>query len=277
MERWAGFARVYAVEVLCPEVPLLTKQDVLSKLRETCGAVAALDPTGETEGLSFHFPAHRVAFKDGSLPAQCTLVASAVPLAAEEAEETYRQTWDWPGAREAVARHRARVLVGDLMCAALPYPERLDLFQDALRGVLAAVPATALRWLPSGKFVDPAAWLLSRSEGGERDPLLGPINVRLFGLSADTRIMDTLGLAALGMPDLQCRYRGLDPAEVATGLHNLARHVFAKGDVLYEGASIPGLRKGERWTCRRRAAFAPPARAVVDLDPGPAYSTEDLA
>jgi hypothetical protein len=261
-----GFARVYAVELLCREAPSLDRVEILEQMREHCGAVAPLDPAEKAEGLNFHFPQHRVTFKDGSLPAQLVVAVSPKRVDERFLTAALGQTWDWEGAETAVDQHGSTVIVSDLLAAGLPYAERLDLFQDALQAVVECVPSLGLLWRPCGRLVDPDRFLRSHQPGDDCDPLFGPINVRMFR-DGEEVAMDTLGLAALGLPDLQCRFSGLDPGRVAGLLHGAARYVYRMGDVIENDHTVPGLEPEERWRCRRADAFIPPARAAIEVLP----------
>jgi hypothetical protein len=84
-------------------------------------------------------------------------------------------------------------------------------------------------------------------------------------------VMDTLGLAALGLPDLQCHFRNLDRMAVARLLYNTGWYIFSNGDVIADGHTIEGVAPGARWRCRHEDALVPPAREVLDLDPGPPH------
>jgi Domain of unknown function (DUF4261) len=85
-------------------------------------------------------------------------------------------------------------------------------------------------------------------------------------------VMDTLGLAALGLPDLQCHFRGLEPGRVMALLSNAGYYVYERGDVIEVGHTIEGLEPGSRWRCRHEGSLLPPSRAVLDLNPGPPYA-----
>jgi hypothetical protein len=260
----------YAVDLLYDRAPEIERADLLRRLRERCGAAAPVDPTSP-EGLNFYFPAYRVPFKGQDLPVQCFLRVSDEPVEPRLAAAVLTQTWDWPGARDVVARHRASVHVSDLLAAALPYRERLALFQNVLGASLEAAPAEAIIWRPCGRLVDPEAFLRSLERGDREDPIYGAVNVRIFPWregGPGEFVMDTLGLSALGLPDLQCHFAGLDGGEVARVLYATARFVFDRGDVLEDGHSVPGIRAHERWGCRRGRALVPPERPAVDLFPG---------
>ena len=86
-------------------------------------------------------------------------------------------------------------------------------------------------------------------------------------------LMDTLGLAALGLPDLQCHYRDLAPGEVATVLANTGYYIYENGDVIENGHTVEGITAGSRWRCQHEESMLKPSRVVLDLDPGPPHST----
>jgi hypothetical protein len=85
-------------------------------------------------------------------------------------------------------------------------------------------------------------------------------------------VMDTLGLGALGLPDLQCHYRALSPEEVARCLYNTAWYIFSNGDVIENGHTVEGITPGTRWRCQHEDALVGPDRVVLDLNPGMPYA-----
>jgi hypothetical protein len=108
------------------------------------------------------------------------------------------------------------------------------------------------------------------------DPVYPAVNVRLFqvqGRQEGEVLMDTIGLAALGLPDLQCHFVGLDPQQVANTLYGAAYYVYENGDVIEDGETIQGAGEGVvRWRCRHEDALMDPARVVLDIDPGPPFA-----
>ena len=84
--------------------------------------------------------------------------------------------------------------------------------------------------------------------------------------------MDTLGLAALGLPDLQCHFHGLDCNDVARLLHNLGLYVFENGDIIEDGHTIDGPKPGDKWRCQHEMALVKPERMVLDINPGAPYA-----
>ena len=85
----------------------------------------------------------------------------------------------------------------------------MELFRGALRAVFENVNCLAIDWKLTEQLGDPQEFLLCQEKSDIESRLWGFINVRLFWIEGtNDLLMDTLGLAALGLPDLQCHFRG---------------------------------------------------------------------
>lgn len=271
------FAITYGVELLCAGPTAISKPELLASLSRYCPGVA---PLGEmsSSSLAFIHPSHPVTLADAALPAQTFVAEADQPVHATELEFGLQQAWDFPDAREAVANVKATVLVTDLMTATLDYRERLDLFQRALRGVLECVDCMAIRWRPAERIVSPAGWCATFDAGNPAHLFAaGAVNVRMFNIANDDArdgemVMDTLGLGALGLPDLQCHFAGLEANSVARLLYNTAWYLFNEGDVIEDEQTVDGVTPGSRWRCQHEDSLIGPERVVLDLDPGPPHA-----
>src|SRR5579872_3262576 len=101
-------ASSYAVDLLYDELSLFSRDEVLAKLRDRRGAASPMDNT-KGGGLNFFFPDLRAPFKDSTVPVQVVLAVTPGPLPVEQVQATLKQTWDWGGANDAVAKHQAVV------------------------------------------------------------------------------------------------------------------------------------------------------------------------
>ncbi len=185
----------------------------------------------------------------------------------KELADAIGHTRDWPAAADAAARARAAVkLVDDL-----PSEERLGAFVARVAAAAQALPCVAVWWIPAQRLVEPSA---VAAAARDQDPLRAALNVRLFHVEegrGDERIIDTVGLAAFGLPDVQCHFFALDAAAVAALVEETGRYLFAEGDVIGEGDTVPGI-DGTAWPCRRELALVDPARDVLDLTPPAPHS-----
>ena len=189
------------------------------------------------------------------------------PPSAKELASAIGHTRDWPEAAAAATRARAALRLVD----ELPSEERLGAFVARVAGIAAKLPCIAVWWQPAERLVDPRALAAAARDD---DPLRVAVNVRLFHVEegrSDERVMDTVGLAAIDLPDVQCHFFALDVAAVAALLDETARYLYDEGDVIGDDDTVPGI-DGEPWTCRREAALVDPPRDVVDLTPPEPHS-----
>jgi hypothetical protein len=268
----------YAVELLYEIAPVFTKAELLTQLRDRCGAVSAVDPSSE-DGLNFFFPAYRVPFKDDAMPVQVAITVHDAPFEDPTLEKALGRTLDWGEARAVADSHTAYVTLTDILAVQLEYKSRLGLFQNVLQGLMELVMPSAILWRPSLKVVRPMALIQALKPGESRNALHGAVNVRRFK-SADRpgrMLMDTLGLAAIGLPDLEVAFEGVDPARIEAILLSLARYQFDLGDVIADGRlfKVPGTEVS--WACSRGTSKQAPPREVIALKPQGATTVRRLA
>jgi Domain of unknown function (DUF4261) len=258
------------VKLFVSEARLPAQASFFAELRDSCGRVQPMEPGSET--LSFALLDHRTNLKDQpGVPAAHLIVASDGVSARDDLEAALQQVWDWPLARDAVSRARGEILITDMMAFALDRKARLALLQSTVRTLAKLTPTVAIHWMPSQRVVDPAAFVSADAE-------LGPVysaavNVRMFrieGRAPGEIVMDTLGMAAFGLPDLQCHFAGLDPGAVAARLFGYATYMFDAGDVIEDGHTVEGIPSGKKWKCRHERSLVGPEREVLDLHPGAA-------
>lgn len=259
-----GFARAYGVELLFTGQPDFDQSAFRRVIEREL-------PTSEVTVVpnSGFMVAHNddvVNFSDGSKPATTAVMIGKPGVDLAGYSEALAQTWEWRDeARERLAKCSHSVLVTDLLSAQLPSRRRIELVLRVVRAACAASPVSLLAWHPAGKLHDPA----------HLDDLAGVvINARMFRDQAGSSrlIMDTLGLAAVGLPDIQIDFSGLEPGRVAGWLHGVGGYLLDHGDAIEDGHTVAGIPKDSKWRCRHEIAIVPPQRVVLDVDPGPAHS-----
>jgi len=251
-------AQSYRVILLLAEAPLVKLDALLATVRKLAPSAEGAELPDRLQ-LALSNDAGRRFTLDISTP-------TGEP--AEQIELARSQTWDWPEADHAVQHAHACLSVIDTCVAADNRAERLFRLNVVLRALLEHTRAVALLWEPAQRLVQPEAFIESLAHGGT--VVDHAVNVRLFRIP-DGRpgqlLMDTLGLAPFGLPDLQCHFAGADPARMGALLAGYAEYVFAKGDVLNEDSLIRGIESHEEWSCARDDSMALPNREVVDIRP----------
>jgi hypothetical protein len=256
----------YAVDLLYDELPLFSRDEVLGKLRDRCGAASAMDnaPDG---GLNFFFPDLRAPFKDSTVPVQVAMTVTPGQMPVDRVMPVMKQTWDWGEAKDVVAKHQAVVTLSDLLASGLPYKSRLGFFQNVLCGVLELMEPLAILWRPSGKFVNPTLLLAALEPGPKRDAIRGAVNVRrTLVKSAGGVVLDTLGLGALGLPDFEVALGDRMPPPFELVLKSLARYEYDLGDVMAPGRTVKA--GTEAFQLAPATSSVEPKREVFLLKPG---------
>jgi hypothetical protein len=274
-----GLGASYGVELLYPQSPPLDAEVLASRVKQFCPQADAADAGGKPPILFSHkdhlIPLD-VATPEGTaaVPARTVVLPTDALADVASLHESLHQTRDWDDAAIALARSQNRVVVTDLLARELDPRQRLELFEKVLLGIIEAARPAAIHWKPAGKLVDPAA-LLKASGSAEVDALpAAAINVRLFRVknSDADLLMDTLGLAALGLADYQVVFHGMEPSRVAAHLYAVALYALRNGEFVEDGDAIEGPTRGTEWTARHARAAVAPARPVVDFDPGPDHA-----
>lgn len=278
----SAFAQNYTVELLYDGLPEIDKGKLLDALQKRSPDVAPLDGKRDSQLLAFVHTEHGAEAAGKRNSPQAVLLPRAGGLEFATVKGSLDQSWSWPGAVEFIARGRATVALTDLMAANLPHLERLTLFENVLAAMLETYPPLAIHWTHTQQFVNPKAFLDAMMEAGGLVYTPGPINVRLFRVEKDAAdgpeefFMDTVGLAALGLRDLQCHFRGLDTQAVSRALYNTAIYLMEKGSIIEDGETVPGIKPEEKWTCYPMASISLPDRPALTLDPGPPYAASSV-
>jgi hypothetical protein len=252
-----------------PELPAVDLSRLLDRLRERFGDVSALPGQGPDPDLTTlvlkDLPAGEI---DGQrVPTSVTVLRSEGPPPADALRPAVEQTWDWPGLEQMLGGvHGSLVVMPMLSWVWLDRATRLAVVHATVEALLAQADPVALHWPTSQRLVAPHPYLRTRAEA--KDPLYPASNVRLFRITNGEPgevLMDTVGLAPLGLPDLQIRFSELRPPDVAAQLFNLALYLFQNGDVIQDGHTVEGVPTGSIWQCRRGYSALAPSRDVIDL------------
>jgi len=261
------------VELLHGSAPDFDAADILRRAREILPNVELRD--GQADGkdvLMFWHPMHVTHIKDGTLQAQTTVMPRYKAFDRGDYTEELQQSWGCPNAAELIRDMKAVSMVTELFAHWLEPQERAMLFHGVLQALVEITRPTALAFVHSQQIVSTAQYL----EDCEHEPIYrnGSLNVRFFRIedSGGEMIMDTRGLYELGLHDLQCHYRGLDPNEVSRKLRDVAGYIVQNGPIIKSGETVPGVPESEKWRCQFENSILEPKRELLDLNPGKKFA-----
>ncbi|MCL1919222.1 MAG: DUF4261 domain-containing protein [Peptococcaceae bacterium] len=282
----SGFVEVFMVELLFRKKPYIDRTLLNRKMLPYISKDAQQTQGWEEadiENTFIYFHTDQETF-DNKTPQTCVM-PHPVDISIERYHDSLQQSWHWPQAENIVRECTYGLLVTDFMAYSLFYKDRLTLFQNALNAILETAPCDAIYWNSSQKLLDPAKYLEALDY---EEVLYGPVNLRLFNvenpeqskLSQKQIVMDTCGLAALGLPDLQCHFYAPDNPRVPSSqqgalisnvrgfLLDMLYYLYDKGNVIEDG-EICELMDQHPWQCEHQHSLIPPDRFVIDLNPGP--------
>ncbi|WP_375759696.1 hypothetical protein [Corallococcus exercitus] len=120
----------------------------------------------------------------------------------------------WEGAEQVrTAAHAISVM--ELMTATLHPANRLMTLSRVAATVCSVHHPLAVHWVNSERLVAPDLFAEVVADGDIEELIkTGAIHCR-FHRKQEPWVMDTLGLDALGLNDIQCRFKDVDPARVA--------------------------------------------------------------
>jgi hypothetical protein len=232
----------YAVQILLPEPAVLDAAVVHNQLLAWRGDVQLI---GGREDFGFAIPTQ-------DLPLLTHVFSAAPDAYTSQLDESLRWSPGWRDRYEAVARCRSSIVVSMIAHRAVNHATMLLAFLAVLDTVFASIDDVrpcVLHWLPAKRVMPFSTYRLLRMELGPCGPA---VNVRISPAGDCDSIADTIGLAELGLPDLQTLATGRDPAALTFRLLRLASSMFA----------------GDKFDCTwiEEASFSPPCRDVLTVE-----------
>lgn len=219
-EKWASVYFFMPVFEAPPHMPAL--EDFCKIASRALGELSPMSekprmPETASSLLAFllhDFPVHYE--KDGcDIPSQIVLYGADEIDPAMFNERTVSQFWSCEDKEGFAARCKYAVMASNMMASGLPRMQRYDIIARYADALLTLFPdCIGIYWPHSQKMIPRALYEQTGWNRPEFHFLDGGLNVRFFKL-ADTEemVFDTLGLCALGLPDLQLHCNALRPSD----------------------------------------------------------------
>lgn len=212
-------------------------------------------------------------FKDASLPPQ-VIIGSAIPFEQEKITAFERsQLWDVPNSDQLLSTCTHQLFISDMM-SYMDHKDRCELLMDWLEAAMELFPDCTTVWIPSaGKLLTAQAVREQNIPRQDRFIHVG-VNVRFFNIQdTDDMVIDTYGMYAMDLPDVQYHFHSLDPNAVVNHAYNVASYIFSSEREIESGETIDGLSdngisREVQWRCQYEEALIQPARTVLDICPG---------
>lgn len=212
-------------------------------------------------------------FADAKLPTQLVM-GDVHAFDQEQISEFERgQLWECDNGRELLNSITHRVQIWDMMDT-LDYVPKTEMLMDWLEVAVDIFSECVAVWIPSAGKLVLADEIRNQSYKREDRFLYYCVNARFFTVNeSDDMIVDTRGMYAMNLPDVQCHFHSLDPNEVVRYVYNIAMYIFKNHMPIQDGDTIDGLQDGQwvpqiQWKCHYEDSLVQPLRPVIDVCPG---------
>lgn len=273
------FQQHYMMYLLFEEAPELPSADAVKEalLKRFPDGVDIAESVENCS--SFKLSGHTVEDEEGAVETAQLLLGTPTAFDGSEVDALARsQQWECPESEKIFAKAKYKLLFSDHTASDLPYSERCELLTLWSETVVELFPGCIGVWFAaSGKLLTPTQIKENSYEDGERF-LLGGLNIRYFAVDG-TRdyLVDTVGLYAVGLPDVQYFFNTLDPDDVVNHAFSVAAYQFNEDAPIEDGETVDGFsaknpEKGNnpeiQWTCKYGESLLQPKRDVLSVEPG---------
>lgn len=276
LSQQVGNHSMLMIELLFEEKPEIIDIDTLKKAaEEKFGETDVV--SGDGKLLSLAIKKHVGHYGDGKDCPAFAVLGQDLTFDSNDIDAIERsQLWDVEDGEELLDRCRYKCFVSDMMSAALDYKERCELVMDWLECVLPLFPdCIAVRTTASGKLITPDR-ILESDIPRDRRFISRCVNARFFNIEGTDgdMIVDTLGMFAIDLPEVQMHFHGLDPNAVVNYAYNICAYNFDNNAPIESGEVIDGLGDDGKismdvqWECQYEDSLIQPLRCVLDINAG---------
>lgn len=265
------FAETYSVELYMKEKPVILENNLLENIKKYCGNVEI--SSRQENNIIFAFMDHILEYKNMSAPASIVISKIYDKPDILKLKKSLEQSGNLKN-KEEIEKCSYRIIVTDIMAIGLEYSKRIEIFQKALYAIVECIPCEGIHFQLIEQVMSSDEYLGNNPFNENYDLLFGILNVRLFNIEGkeDEYLMDTLGLSAVGLCDLQCHFKNLDPNQLLDILYSYGYYIFDNSEAADNLNEIDGINEKEKWKCEHEVSLAEPKRVVMDINPGGEFS-----
>ncbi len=254
------------MEEMCP-MPSRDKMDEV--MRKHFGETECFSHDEKMSGYAIK--KYSSQFKDVAVPPQLIVMGCISTDDFKLDAITLSQMWDCPESEEILSKCKYQVCATDMLAAALDYKDRADMDMDFMEALMELFPeCKAVFFQNSGKMFTRES-IIDHTIPQDKRFTYFAVNVRFFNIQGTNDMMvDTLGMSALFMPDLQYHFHDIDPNEVVNHAYNMLSYIYDSDCPIKSGDTIDGIKDGVidinvQWPCQYENALIQPAREVIDI------------
>jgi len=225
----------------------------------------------DEENAIFAPKKYLVEFKDGKMPPQL-LVSKCSEIRNFEIDYIARnQMWDCPESEQILQECKYHVVAADFLGNAMDYKERAEMIMDFTEALVEMFPQCKAVLFQNSFKMFTRDKILNHDIPKEMRFIYFAVNTRLFNVQGtDEKVVDTVGMGLMGLPDVQYHFKDFDPNLVANHAYNIASYIFDNNCPIESGDVIDGIKDGKisrevAWKCQFENSLIGPKRPLLDI------------
>ena len=254
-----NISKLVAIELLFEEMPTRpTANAIFREARKIFGDINIIN----RDEIDIEFSVDKfVAYNEDNTTSPVILAMGNITdfddkVAVSEFERT--QIWNVANSEELLSKYKYAVKIWDVNAQRQIPKERAIMLVDWLNVALKLYPKCQAIWIKSAGKLQLAQSIKNLKETG--------IVKYLYSM---------VGLANIGLSDVQFHFKGMNPNKVANLAYSLARYILNNDNIMIkDGDTIDGMNdEGKmtpevQWICRYEDSLIEPLRPVLDIDTG---------
>ncbi len=263
----AHFSHVYFYKLLFEKKPKLPNIEVIRKhLKKFYNDVDIISKEDNIYNIAINDL--KVKYEDDKeIPAQLLMPESIEFDYTSIDDKVYSQMFDIRNPKGIIENCSYEIMISDFLSAGLDYKDRASLLNNWLMVALKLFEdCIAVYNEQSGKLLL-RYQILHNTYPNNLRFLFSGVNIRIFSVeNSDDIIVDTLGMYAIGLPDIQYHFKNLDIKDIVSHALNTIAYIFDNGAVIKSGDTLRGFSDDVFWNCRYENSLLKPYREILDIN-----------
>ena len=266
---------VFIIHLLMEEMcEMPDKQFMLDVMNKHLGETDCFCHNGKVAGFApkkykIHFEKENRDISPQLMIMQC--IKNEKPVMDEIAEN---QLWNCQNGDEILNKCSYQVFATDMMAANLDYKERAEMLVDYVEALVEMYPTCKAVVFENSKKMFTREAILNCTVPKESRFIYYAVNVRFFNIQgSNDKIIDTLGMSTLFLPDLQYHFHDIEPNAVVNHAYNILSYIFDNDNPIESDDTIDGIKDGAmcqdvQWKVQYENSLIQPVREVIDINMG---------
>lgn len=274
LENYENAGMIFAVRLLFEDRCRMPMPDDMDRIMDKhLGNTKMLSYSDEMTG--FVAKDYKVHYEDDDdIPVQL-LIMKCVEIDKPVMEALdMSQLWSCPDGEEILKSCKYQVVANDMLASGLDHKERAEMLVNFIEALVEMYPTCKAVVIENSKKMFTREDIVNCDVQKDLRFIHYAVNVRSFNVDGtNDKIVDTIGMSTLYLPDLQYHFTGMDTQDVVNHAYNLLSYIYDNKNPIESGNTVDGIKYGEinmdeQWVVQYEESLIQPIREVLDVNMG---------